>query len=166
LKATRKGFLKGCPNISKELICKYLNPSPATTKGHMKPHAMVSKARHQKQIMPEQPYLIQSPEVIHPTVRRAKGNTNPGICEPPHRPGPTLIANNYDKSIADVFFFGEFADKNTGIVYQDMTGNFPFMSLDGCYFIMYHYKSNSILATAIDGLEDKTIFAAYKQRFN
>jgi len=36
LKAVRKGFLKGCPNISKELICKYLNPSPATAKGHMK----------------------------------------------------------------------------------------------------------------------------------
>jgi hypothetical protein len=36
LKATRKGFLKGCPNISVELILKYLNPSPATAKGHMK----------------------------------------------------------------------------------------------------------------------------------
>ena len=31
---------------------------------------------------------------------------------------------------------------------------------------MYHYKSNSILATAIDGLDDKTIFAAYKQCFD
>jgi len=30
---------------------------------------------------------------------------------------------------------------------------------------MYHYKSNSILATAIDSLDDKTIFAAYKQQF-
>jgi hypothetical protein len=36
LKATQKGFLKGCPNISKTLILKYLNPSPAKAKGHMK----------------------------------------------------------------------------------------------------------------------------------
>ncbi len=36
LKATREGFLKGCPNINKKLILKYLNPSPATAKGHMK----------------------------------------------------------------------------------------------------------------------------------
>jgi hypothetical protein len=36
LKAVRKGFLKGCPNLSKKLILKYLNPSPATAKGHMK----------------------------------------------------------------------------------------------------------------------------------
>ncbi len=36
MKASRKGFLNGCPNISKELVTKYLNPSPATAKGHMK----------------------------------------------------------------------------------------------------------------------------------
>ncbi len=36
LKAIRKGFLKGCPNLSKDLVTKYLNPSPATAKGHMK----------------------------------------------------------------------------------------------------------------------------------
>jgi hypothetical protein len=39
LKATRHGFLMGCPNINEKLILKYLNPSPATAKGHMKrPH--------------------------------------------------------------------------------------------------------------------------------
>jgi hypothetical protein len=36
LKAMRKGYLKGCPNISDKLILKYLNPSPTTAKGHMK----------------------------------------------------------------------------------------------------------------------------------
>jgi hypothetical protein len=39
LKAVRNGFLNGCPNISEKLVLKYLNPSPATAKGHMKwPH--------------------------------------------------------------------------------------------------------------------------------
>jgi hypothetical protein len=32
LKAVRKGFLKGCPNMIKKLILKNLNPSPATAK--------------------------------------------------------------------------------------------------------------------------------------
>ncbi len=36
MKALKKGFLKGCPDLSKELVTKYLNPSPATAKGHMK----------------------------------------------------------------------------------------------------------------------------------
>ncbi len=36
LKAVRRGFLDGCPNLSEKLINKYLNTSPATTKGHMK----------------------------------------------------------------------------------------------------------------------------------
>jgi hypothetical protein len=36
LKADRWGFLNRCPNMSKKMILKYLNPSPATAKGHMK----------------------------------------------------------------------------------------------------------------------------------
>ncbi len=36
MKALRKGYLKVCPNLSKALVTKYLNPSPATAKGHMK----------------------------------------------------------------------------------------------------------------------------------
>jgi hypothetical protein len=36
LKAVRRGFLKECPNLSERLILKYLNPSTATAKGHMK----------------------------------------------------------------------------------------------------------------------------------
>jgi hypothetical protein len=36
LKAISHGFLHGCPNMTKKLILKYLNPSPATAKGHIK----------------------------------------------------------------------------------------------------------------------------------
>ena len=36
LKATQRGFLKGCPYILETMILKYLNPSPATAKGCMK----------------------------------------------------------------------------------------------------------------------------------
>ena len=34
--SNQRGFIQGCPNISKKLVLKYLNPSPAMAKGHMK----------------------------------------------------------------------------------------------------------------------------------
>ncbi len=48
LKATRKGFLKGCPNMTKKLITKYLNASPGTAKGHMKRPRHEIKSTHPK----------------------------------------------------------------------------------------------------------------------
>ncbi len=36
LKAIQCGYLKGCPNLTKHGVTKYLNPSPASAKGHMK----------------------------------------------------------------------------------------------------------------------------------
>jgi hypothetical protein len=81
--------------------------------------------------------------------------------------GPNLIGNDDNKSIANIFCFGAFADKNIGIVYHNLKGSFPFMSYDAsvCFFILYHYESNSILVTTIAGLNDVSIFNAYKQQF-
>ena len=72
-----------------------------------------------------------------------------------------------DEFIAGVFCFGAFADKNTGTVYNDCTGNFPFMSLDGnvCFFVMYHYETNAIFAMPIPRLDLDSILAAYKENF-
>jgi hypothetical protein len=80
---------------------------------------------------------------------------------------PNLISNNEDKSIANVFCFGAFADKNSSIVYHDLTGSFPFKSLDRsvCFLVLYHYESKCILGTLIAGLNDKSIFEAYKTSF-
>ena len=36
LKAIKCGYLKGCPNLTAHSVNKYINPSPATSKGHMK----------------------------------------------------------------------------------------------------------------------------------
>ena len=82
--------------------------------------------------------------------------------------GPNLIGNDEDdESIANMFCFGAFVDRNSSIVYHNLTGSFSFMSYDGsvCFFILYHYKSYSILATPIVGLNDVSIFQAYKQQF-
>jgi len=47
LKAIRHGYLKGCPNMTTAKgVTKYLNPSPATAKGHMKqPHQGIHSTR-------------------------------------------------------------------------------------------------------------------------
>ncbi len=82
--------------------------------------------------------------------------------------GPNLIGDKENNElIANMFCFGPFVDRNSGIVYHNLTGSFLFMSYNGsiCFFIRYHYESNSILATPIAGLDDVSIFQAYKQQF-
>jgi hypothetical protein len=76
---------------------------------------------------------------------------------------PIIIID--DESIANEFCFDTFAYKITGVVYNNLTGNLPFMSLEGsiCFFVLYHYKK--ILATQIANLDDKSIFEAYKAHF-
>jgi hypothetical protein len=65
-----------------------------------------------------------------------------------------------DKSIAHVFCFGAFTNKVSGVVYNDLTGNFPFMSIDGsvCFFVLYHYKTNTILVKPIANVDYRSIF--------
>jgi hypothetical protein len=49
LKAIRRGFLKGCLHLLETLVLKYLNPSSATAKGHMKrPCHSIKSTRPQK----------------------------------------------------------------------------------------------------------------------
>jgi hypothetical protein len=61
LKATQHGFLMGCPNINEKLILKYLNPSPATAKGHMK------RPRHGiRSMTPKTPLLGIAPIPVIP----------------------------------------------------------------------------------------------------
>ncbi len=56
------------------------------------------------------------------------------IIQPAHLipiPNTLHVIANDDKFIANVFCFGAFAKKRDGVVYNDLTGLFPFMSLDG-----------------------------------
>ncbi len=78
-----------------------------------------------------------------------------------------IISEDNEESITNIFAFGAFADKNNGIVYHYLMGSFPFMSLDGsvCFFVLYHYESNCILPAPISGLDDISIFNAYKMQF-
>ena len=175
LKAVRRGFLRGCPNMSEKLILKYLNPSPATAKGHMKRprHGIRSTRRKEKPIPVQtagipviplrdqshtQPIEHNAPIVVMPAPE--------GFFPQPDRL-PNIIVDDDDDSTANIFCSAAFADKFSGVVYSDLTGNFPFMSFDGnvCFLVVYHYESNAILATPIAGLDDMTIFQAYKAIF-
>jgi hypothetical protein len=67
---------------------------------------------------------------------------------------PIIIADNGDESLANAFCFGTFANKIPGVMYNDLTGNFPFMLYDGniCFILVYHYYANAILAIPIADL--------------
>ena len=77
----------------------------------------------------------------------------PLFVEPIPYNGPAYSAHmevNYipdGKSIANVFCLGAFADKVSGVVYNDLTGKYPFMLIDGsvCFFVLYHYETTVIL---------------------
>ncbi len=124
--------------------------------------------------MPRQPRTPPSAQQL-PSIQAApindksKGDDSsaPQIHIGPIRHGPNYIVEDKDSSIGNIFCFGAFADKQTGILYNDLTGSFPYMSLEGnvCFLIVYHCKSNAILALPISGLDNNTIFAAYKTQF-
>ncbi len=164
LKAIRSGYLKGCPNVTAHRVTKYLNPSPATAKGHMKPP---HQGIHSTQ--PKPTSLVPSPQMELPEL--------PLFQEPRHYPGPVygtmqgntssnssphctanIIDNNNSPHKANLFFIAAFADKHRGTLYNNLTGLFPFQSLEGnvCFLVVYHYEMNAILALLINGFSNKS----------
>jgi hypothetical protein len=87
---------------------------------------------------------------------------------PPRPSNTNIIKTDNVSSEANRFCFAAFANKQTGILYNDLTGAFPFVSLKGnvCFLVVYHYKTNTILALPIKGFSDDIIFAAYQQQYN
>jgi hypothetical protein len=169
LKAVCQGFLKGCPNLSETLILKYLNSSSTTARGHMKHprHGIRSTQPKQKGAAMVLPAPI--PQIALPVLPLFALNVIPDYPGPAYgtQQGPNVIAEDGDESIANIFCFKAFTNKNSGIVYHDLTGLFTFMSFNGsiCFFVLYHYESNAILATPIAKLDDVSIFNAYKKYF-
>jgi hypothetical protein len=139
-------------------------------KGHMKcPCQGIQSTTPKNVVAPLAPSIEASPIQMlpHPLSVASSNSWGHWIEQQVIPLGPNLVINNNsNETIANVFAFGAIADKNSGILYHDLTGSFLFMSLDGsvCFFVLYHYKSNSILADPITGLDDKTIFEAYKKQ--
>ena len=93
--------------------------------------------------------------------------SEPSINAGPIKHGLNVVVEDDDSSIGNIFCFGAFADKQTGILYNNLNGSFPYISLEGnvCFLVIYHYESNVILALPLSGFDDNTIFAAYITQF-
>jgi hypothetical protein len=155
LKAIRHGFLKGCPNLTTKGVTRYLDPSPATAKGHMKrPHQGIRSTTQQQ---PQAPLSKQQLSNVQAAPINDKSKVDdvlePSINVGPIKHGPNVIVKEDDSFAGNIFCFSTFADKQTGILYNNLTGLFPYMSLEGnvCFLIEYHYESNAILALPISG---------------
>jgi hypothetical protein len=85
----------------------------------------------------------------------------------PHSNANVIEANDGSTKDANLFCFAVFTDKQTGTLYNDLDGIFPFVLLEGnvCFLIIYHYESYAILALPILGFSDNVIFAAYRQQY-
>ncbi len=163
LTAICRGLFHGEPHLSTHAVTKYLPPIPATSKGHMK--------RPQQGICsttPKTPRLgvpVTVPDPIMPNLEESSNDDDNNDSR--NTSHFNLIDDINDQSIANVFCFGAFADKISGVLYNDCTGKFPYMSLDGnvCLFVIYHYKMNAILATPIPSLDSSSILNAHKKNF-
>jgi hypothetical protein len=170
LKAIRRGFLDGCPNLTAKGVTRYLNQSPATAKGHMKrPHQGIRSTSIKQPRLPpsgRKNTTVQAAPIADKEIW-IDDISDPSFHAGPIDQGPSVIVEDNDSSLGNNFCFAAFADKRTGVLYNDLTGSFPYMSLEGnvCYLITYHYKSNAILGLPISGFDDKTVFAAYKTQF-
>ncbi len=171
IKAINAGFLKGAPHLDMHSVRKYLFASPATSKGHMKQlHKGIQSTCTTKPTTTTQvcPLLPRPQQVVDHTMPGLNPQHNNKVDDRTIGPPPHLIQELNDNSIAKVFCFGAFADKLSGVVYNNCTSNFSYMSLDGniCFFVMYHYKTNTILITPIAGLDSECILKAYKSNSN
>jgi hypothetical protein len=171
LKAINAGFLTGAPNLDAHTVRKYLMASPATSKGHMKRprKGLRSTTRKTPNANANTTPQCINPEAVQVDESESETGNNESSEEeePQEEYFSNIIPEVEDESIANVFCFGAFTDKMTGVVYNDCTGNFPFMSLDGnvCFLVMYHYETNAIFAIPISGLDSKSILEAYKNTF-
>jgi hypothetical protein len=150
LKAIQRSYLKGCPNMTKHGVTKYLNPSPASAKGHMKRprHGIWSTHGGTAPTIPNIIPAAHAPSLQGSDMSHASNQSNLQL---------TNVIEPDEETAANVFCFAAFADKHTGVLYSNLTGTFPFMSLEGsvCFLVVYHYKTNAILALPIKKLHQR-----------
>jgi hypothetical protein len=136
-----------------------IGPSSAMAKDHMKQprNSICSTCHHLAPVAQPAPPVLPLFDIIPVYPGPAYGL----------QPGPNVIMDVNNKSIANIFCFGAFADRISSIVYHNHTGLFPFTSFDGsvCFFVLYHYESNAILVMPIAGLDNMSISTAYKTYF-
>jgi hypothetical protein len=68
LKAIRHGFLKGCPNLTTAGVTRYLNPSPASAKGHTKHLHQGIHSTRLRQIRGTSTTPVPAPQLVAPVL--------------------------------------------------------------------------------------------------
>jgi hypothetical protein len=163
LKAIQRGYLKGRPNLLVKGVVKYLNPSPASAKGHMNRPRQGIRSTRRHTIAPSSAMPLIA--IIGNDTKLDDLGYELNHQHMTHT-GANVIADNNSPTDANLFCFAAFADKHTGTVYTNLTRLFPFMSLEEnlCFLVVYHYKTNAILVLPISGFSDDIILVAYKQQ--
>jgi hypothetical protein len=134
IKAVNAGFLRSAPHLNAKSVQKYLMPSPVTSKGHMKQPRKGLQSTTPKPTRPFLPCPPCAPSIHQPVMLGLIPDDDHE--DDSNEPHPAFIDDINNESIANMFCFGAFADKNTGVIYNDCTGNFPFMSLNGNFFFL------------------------------
>jgi hypothetical protein len=155
LKAINNNQLQGFPLMKADLVRKYLAPSPATSKGHMKrPRTGIRSTRL---------------TLTGPTTTPVEPPSNISIDA--HTVIPTQTPHIIPFDIADttcnVFCFAALADKQHGTMYTDATGALPAVTLEGnqYYLVAYAYDPNYIYAIPLRNLRDESIMTAFEHVF-
>jgi hypothetical protein len=141
-------------------VTKYLIPSPAFAKGHMKRprRGIRSTCGGTAPTIPNIVPAAHAPSLQGFNMSHASNQSNLQ---------PMNVIEPNKETAANAFCFPAFADKHTDVLYSNHTGTFPFMSLKGnvCFLVVYHYETNAILALPIKNFTNECILAAYKHQF-
>eukprot|EP00804_Cyclotella_cryptica_P001099 CCRYP_008385-RA/>CCRYP_008385-RA protein AED:0.18 eAED:0.13 QI:0/0/0/1/0.4/0.16/6/0/1406 len=129
LKAINNNQLQGFPLMKADLVRKYLAPSPATSKGHMKrPRTGIRSTR---------------PTLTGPNTTPVAPPSNVPDDTPPNEPmtAPHFIPPDITDTACNVYCFAALADKHHGTMYTDATGALPAVTLEGNqYYLSKGYK--------------------------
>ncbi|EJK70474.1 hypothetical protein THAOC_08166 [Thalassiosira oceanica] len=137
LKAIKNKQLSSFPGLTYELISRHLPASTATAKSRM---------RRMRQGV--QSTRVDNTEVILARQELEDMNPTQEIC-----------------STRDFFCFTVVADRKTGMMFTDQTGNFPARSFNNMkyIFVAYVYDANAILTSALPNKTKEAHANAFKQ---
>jgi hypothetical protein len=124
-------------------VTKYLNPSPATAKGHMKRPRQGIRSTRWVPNVPSQPVAHVKDHLAHSSADTPDNNdTVSSDIIRVHDTHANIIEDDNKSDGGNVFVFAAFADKRDVTLYSDLTGVFPFMSLEEMFVSSSYTTTN------------------------
>ena len=155
-KAIKKGFLQSWPGLTTKMVDKYLPPSEATAKGHIRQerqHLQSTKSnkttnKHPIYILCEKTAALSLNQIPKPSSLSTQNNEEPYMNNKKHN-SVAYILIDHDEMVAG---------------YMDLTGRFPQRSSRGNNYILvgYHYDADAILAKPIKDRTANVITDAWR----